>query len=217
MKKRIKIQGFLIVFAVAVSVFFAKFFFRYPVNAGLDKFLDAAGILIFLLGFLFRIAARGYKAETSQESRKLVVSGPYRLVRNPMYLGTFLIGTGIILTLFVWWVFFLFLAVCLMIYVPQVRREENILHQRFGKDYEDYCKAVPRFMPALGKANLRDCLSFRVEWVKKEISSLAGAVIFIFAVKFWKTGSLAMPVFLVVIFIALLTALFYEEDTSGKN
>ena len=217
MKKRIKIQGFLIVLAVAVSVLFAKFFFRYPVNAGLDKFLDAAGILIFLFGFLCRIAARGYKAETSQESRKLVTSGPYRLVRNPMYLGTFLIGTGIILTLFLWWVFFLFLAVCLMIYVPQVQGEENILRQRFGKEYEDYCKATPRFLPALGKTNLRDCLSFRAGWVKKEISSLAGAVIFIVAVKFWKADSLAMPVFLLIVFTAVFAALFYEEDIPGKN
>ena len=104
-----------------------------------------------------------------------------------------------------------------MIYVPQVRREENILHQRFGKEYQDYCKAVPRFMPALRKADLRDCLSFRAEWVKKEISSLSVAIIFIFAVKFWKTGSLVMPVFLMIIFIAVLTALFYEEDIPGKN
>jgi len=168
-----------------------------------------------------RIAARGYKAEMSLESKRLVISGPYRLIRNPMYLGTLLIGLGIILALFAWWINFIFLAVFLWIYMPQIRHEEQILSQRFGQDYQAYCKKTPRLfptVPAWFKTDLRESLAFKKIWLKKEIGSLAAAVAFIMAIKIWQ-GSGAFRVFLVIVVLAaIIYTVFHEKkDTAAKG
>ncbi len=221
MKKRIKIQGFLIFVAIALSFLFSKFLFRQPQNSILSRFIDGFGAGLFLLGFLLRIAARGYKAEMSLESKRLVISGPYRLIRNPMYLGTLLIGLGIILALFAWWINFIFLAVFLWIYMPQIRHEEQILSQRFGQDYQAYCKKTPRLfptVPAWFKTDLRESLAFKKIWLKKEIGSLAAAVAFIMAIKIWQ-GSGAFRVFLVIVVLAaIIYTVFHEKkDTAAKG
>jgi protein-S-isoprenylcysteine O-methyltransferase Ste14 len=83
--------------------------------------------------------------------RRLVITGPYRWVRNPMYLGlgVALIGEAIVfpnvtrlmLTLVVvlWIVISLFVMAC----------EEPTLRRLFGADYEAYCRNVRRWIPRL--------------------------------------------------------------------
>jgi protein-S-isoprenylcysteine O-methyltransferase Ste14 len=79
--------------------------------------------------------------------RKLVVRGIYRRVRNPMISGVFsmLLGEAIFFgewALFVWFVFFV--AVNLT-YTPL--SEERDLLRRFGADYAEYKRNVPRWIP----------------------------------------------------------------------
>lgn len=216
MKKRIKIQGFLIFSAAMLSFLLAKFLSRPVYDGAWGKVLDTIGVDIFLSGFLFRIAARDYKAKTSLESKRLVAGGPYALVRNPMYLGTFLIGAGIILILFAWWVFFLFLAIFLAIYLLQVRREETILRKRFGAEYAEYCKNVPRFLPkliGLGEINLLKCLYFKWSGLKKELPSLLGSAIFIILIKIRAAyADLGFFIFILVAFMAVAAVLFYGKE-----
>jgi len=83
--------------------------------------------------------------------RKLVISGPYRFVRNPMYLGMglVLIGEAIvfpniaILMLGLTAVLWLFVSAFVIVY------EEPTLRRMFGSDYESYCRAVRRWIPRL--------------------------------------------------------------------
>ena len=84
-----------------------------------------------------------------EPTSKLVISGPYAYVRNPMITGVVLILTGEALMLSSW-------AVCIwaivfliinMFYFPL--SEEPGLRKRFGKEYEEYCKNVPRYIPRL--------------------------------------------------------------------
>ncbi len=79
--------------------------------------------------------------------KELVVSGLYRYVRNPMYVGVLLIQIGNILCFgslaqVVYW-FFLFIGFNLFIRV----NEEPYLLKTFGSRYEVYCRAVPRWIP----------------------------------------------------------------------
>ena len=83
--------------------------------------------------------------------RRLVVSGPYRWVRNPMYLGmgVALIGEAIVfpnltLTILVT-VALLFVFVSLFV----LGYEEPTLRRMFGTDYENYSRAVRRWIPRL--------------------------------------------------------------------
>jgi protein-S-isoprenylcysteine O-methyltransferase Ste14 len=80
-------------------------------------------------------------------TQRLVVEGPYRHVRNPMISGvlTVLLGEAALFgsPALVWW-FLGFLAVN-AVWFPLV--EEPGLRRRFGGDYEEYARAVPRWIP----------------------------------------------------------------------
>jgi protein-S-isoprenylcysteine O-methyltransferase Ste14 len=190
MKKRIRVQGTLVVFGFILFVFLARFIFQNSRNAVLDEFLDFLGWNLVLLGFLFRISGRGVKSEMSRSSHNLVTAGSYSLTRNPMYFGTFLIGTGIILILCNWWVFPLFVAIYLSIYIPQMRKEEEKLSQAFGDAYIAYCKKTPKFFPNFKRLALSDAavyLPVKSLWIKSEFNSLAANVVVIFAMEIWES------------------------------
>ena|SRR5215469_7003308 len=75
--------------------------------------------------------------------------GPYKYVRNPIHIAwvTFFIGLGLYLRSPSILLFAVaFFAVC-YVYVLQV--EEPSLKKRFRTEYEEYCKAVPRYVPRL--------------------------------------------------------------------
>lgn len=191
MKKRIKIQGFLIFAAVVATVAFYEFLFPRWQDQRWDIFFDVLGFCIVLSGFLFRISSRGYKAEKSRSSTALVKDGPYALIRNPMYLGTFLIGCGITITLFRPWAFLLFCTVYLAIYIPQVKKEEAVLLKAFGKEYQDYCGVTPKYCPRFYLLlHLRENLPVKSPWIKKELSSLFAAGFLILAIEAWQDALL---------------------------
>ena len=80
--------------------------------------------------------------------RNLITSGPYAVSRNPMMGGWFIsfFGIGILLgstTLFL--IATPLLTVCFTAFVTRI--EEPELTKRFGGDYVQYCKEVPRFFP----------------------------------------------------------------------
>lgn len=222
MKKRIKIQGFLIFLAVTLTILLSKFLFPRWKQQALDEFLDALGIGLVLFGFLFRIAARGYKAEVSNEGKTLIKDGLYALMRHPMYFGTLLIGAGIVLVLFQWWVFLLFLIVFLLIYIPQINREETTLHRRFGEEYKNYCKRTPLYFPnisVLFKADLREYLFLKWSWIKKELPSCIGVTGLIIAIEaredvrsfgYSEYAKELLELSFIVIFFIIIFSLFYE-------
>jgi hypothetical protein len=78
---------------------------------------------------------------------RLLTRGPYRLVRNPLYLAIFLGLSGAAFA--VGDLGFLFMAVLLVAFQRGivVRSEERELQARFGADYEAYCHDTSRFVP----------------------------------------------------------------------
>ena len=83
--------------------------------------------------------------------KQLVITGLYRHVRNPIYLGALSVhlgsivwfGSGLLIAYFICFVIVYYLLVLFI--------EEPILKSTFGKEYEDYRKSVPRWIPRLGK------------------------------------------------------------------
>jgi protein-S-isoprenylcysteine O-methyltransferase Ste14 len=81
--------------------------------------------------------------------RHLVVRGPYAYVRNPMISGvaSVLLGEALLLLSrphLEWALIFLLINA---VYIPLL--EEPLLRERFGDDYRDYCRHVPRLLPRL--------------------------------------------------------------------
>jgi len=99
---------------------------------------------------MFEFAWRGYGTPAPMDPpRRLVVSGIYRFVRNPMYVGfaILLLGqawlTGRIEIVYETLFYLAFFTIFVMAY------EEPALRSKFGDDYREYCRNVRRWIPRL--------------------------------------------------------------------
>ena len=104
-----------------------------------------AGSVISIIGILIRGWASGH----IHKNQNLAISGPYAFTRNPLYLGSLLLGVGFTVASGVWWLALIFIVLFLGIYLPVMRVEAEDLTQIFGADFEEYKKAVPLFFPRL--------------------------------------------------------------------
>ena len=215
--------------AAVAAALFLNLFLPKTENRILRESLDAAGIVLVLTGFLFRVSGRGYKFDHSSEGIKLVTGGVYALIRNPMYLGTFLIGVGVSLYVFSWWAALAFGFIFLAIYVPQIKKEEKILNSRFGQVYKHYCQVAPRFFPrpsGLFNKSLRQHIFFKWRWVKKELPSLIAVIVLLTAAGICKDvklyGGISWQKELIkldrIIFcLVVITIIFYEKENLPKK
>jgi len=108
-----------------------------------DKSLGS-GIPFIIAGELIRLWANGYAIK----SEKLTTSGPYAIVRHPLYLGTMLLAVGFIVLLRIYYVGPALLVVMAIVYAGTIRKEERMLEGKF-KEYADYRKKVPAMVPTL--------------------------------------------------------------------
>lgn len=101
------------------------------------------GIGFIIAGLLIRLWSNGYAIKND----KLTTSGPYGLVRNPLYLGTFLIAIGFTVALSMNWAGVLFLAALGYMYYRTIQGEQKILAGKFGESYAQYVSKVPAMFP----------------------------------------------------------------------
>ena len=81
-----------------------------------------------------------------QVTRAMIEEGPYRLSRNPLYLGLLALYLGLtLLTPTFWGLILLPLAVLLLLW-GAIRPEERFLHERFGARYDSYTRRVRRWL-----------------------------------------------------------------------
>jgi len=164
MKKRVKMDSAILSFIIIMTGFLFVFRNAYPLNPILDDGLDFIGFMVLLGGVMLRMAARGHKKAHSLKSQKLVTSGPYTLVRNPMYFGSFLMGAGFILMAWPWWSLPLFAFIFYIRFDRQIIKEEKYLTKLAGEQYLRYCKRVGKFFPSLRhlpKAQLRKVINLK--------------------------------------------------------
>src|SRR6267378_6563866 len=103
------------------------------------------GGLVALPGLALRAWATGHL----RKNDALATTGPYSYTRNPLYLGSFVMGVGFTVASGRLVLGILFAALFLGIYVPVMRVESATLAKLFGESYRGYLKAVPLFWPRL--------------------------------------------------------------------
>jgi protein-S-isoprenylcysteine O-methyltransferase Ste14 len=107
------------------------------------RFLIPSLILV-IIGEFIRIWAAGHL----QKEKILTTGGPYRFIRNPLYLGSFLIAIGFGLISGSIWVWILIIAYFALVYIPVIRYEEMILREKFS-EYSAYAAKVPALYPTV--------------------------------------------------------------------
>ena len=141
------------------------------------------GGTIAAAGVALRAFAAGYLAK----NQSLATSGPYAWTRNPLYLGSSLVGAGLALAGGNWILALACVLLFAAIYWPVIRREEEFLRRQFGAVYDQYAERVPLFLPRFRR--LAGGERFRWEQYRKnhEYEALLGyaAVMIFLAIRTW--------------------------------
>jgi len=120
-------------------------------NPDADRLLLLAGLLLVVAGHALRalviglayIRRGGKDKEIFAEG--LVQAGIFAHCRNPLYVGNLVVVCGLVLIHGGAWMYLLALPFFVFVYASIVAAEETYLHERFGAQYADYCRRVPRF------------------------------------------------------------------------
>lgn len=121
--------------------FLAGLFFLWSADPTPRSFVF--GTLLMLSGEVIRFVSAGTLIKFEGVTR----NGIYGFVRNPLYLGSFIIGAGACLTGRNIPFTLMFLVFFPMIYLQVIRREEAWLTNRYGEPYIAYLREVPRIFP----------------------------------------------------------------------
>jgi protein-S-isoprenylcysteine O-methyltransferase Ste14 len=138
----------LIYLAIAAAV---SWWLGWPRIPGLP--LVALGIALVIVGLILPVWAivlfrhDGTEVSpTSPSNRKLIVAGPYRFTRNPMYLGLVILTLGIAVWVGAWPMLIVPLAVFITANWVHIPFEEAKMRRQFGAAYEDYLGRVRRWL-----------------------------------------------------------------------
>lgn len=134
----------------------------------------ALGAVLIVPGLLIRALASGHV----RKNEALAISGLYAYTRNPLYLGSLLIGIGFAVAARSWWVGVALVVMFFAIYVPVIRGEEAFLRERFP-EFEEYARRVPRMLPRITPARADQDggeFSFDLYLKHREYNALVGAL-----------------------------------------
>jgi hypothetical protein len=101
------------------------------------------GLLVAAAGEACRVWAAGYLTKWKGLTR----IGPYAWTRNPLYLGSLVVGIGFAVATARWEVGVLLAAFVLLVYAPVIQTEARRLAETYPEAYAEYAREVPLFLP----------------------------------------------------------------------
>jgi protein-S-isoprenylcysteine O-methyltransferase Ste14 len=117
-----------------------------------DAWIRIVGVIIVVAGLVLIFSALATFRRTGQDpkpwtpSPELIVQGPYRSTRNPMYVGLACILVGLGLALNNLWFLLLAAVALLVVHFIAVLPEEKYLNEKFGSSYKEYRTKVRRYI-----------------------------------------------------------------------
>jgi len=106
------------------------------------------GGAVAVAGAALRIWAAGH----IDKGRRLARGGPYAFTRNPLYLGSLIMATGVLLAGRTYWLLIPFVILYIAVYYPVMKAEEDELRGGFGQAFDEFAARVPLFFPSFHKA-----------------------------------------------------------------
>ena len=137
----------------SISAFAIPIVLKIFLHGRTSMLLLIVGLIIVIMGMALRIYSAGYlwgrHIVTKLEADILCTSGPYAYLRSPLYLGNFIVGVGICISLNEWYGYTLFLINFICMYSIIIPYEERFLQEKFGDVYIKYKANTRRLLPKL--------------------------------------------------------------------
>ncbi len=150
-----------------------------------DPKLYVTGLGVAGLGEAIRLWAAGHL----ERWKGLTTSGPYAWTRNPLYLGSVLVGLGFALATGRWEILVLLALFLFLVYRPVMRREAAALAEAHPEPYAAYAEEVPLFLPRVTpyRGGVGRRFSWKRVWSNCEHVTVLGvsAVAALIGLKFW--------------------------------
>jgi len=189
--------------------------------------------LLSLAGLALRAYTVGYvpsgtsgRNAKEQRATRLNTTGMYSVVRNPLYLGNFIILLGVVLSLKVWWLV-LIVTMAFFVYMERIiLTEEKFLTESFGEVYLAWCRKTPVIIPNLSLWKKPD-MPFSLKTVlKREYQGFLGIGTAFFVTEFivdlyfegqpfheWVVEDIAWPAIYALIVAISLTLRYLKKNT----
>ncbi len=196
-------------------------FIAYPFVARITPFSYIAGAMLMLLGLGIRFWASGHISK----SRLLATSGPYAYIRNPLYVGNFILGLGIAVIPNNIWLLLYYMITFTVLYIGTIKEEQENLEEKFGQAYRDYVTCVPAFLP-YGKAYKnaeKKRFDIHQSFKNGEFIRLCGFLILLIFIYLWWSFVLKREpfgkdnVFALFLFVVFLLLLWFNISIRRKN
>jgi protein-S-isoprenylcysteine O-methyltransferase Ste14 len=107
----------------------------------------AGGMLLFAVCVIY--LNRAFLGDVEPVTDRLIATGPYRLIRHPLYLGMFVATIGLAVAFRSPWGMLISLAVFIPTGLWRARLEEQALARRFGQKWEDYAAETYFILPPI--------------------------------------------------------------------
>jgi len=128
-----------------------------PGSESASPFLIGAGVATTVVGELIRLWGvyhiGAISRTRSERLGPLVATGPFALLRNPLYVGNILLWVGFTIAARMLWLAPIVLVLLALEYHAIVRWEETLLESRLGQIYLDYAARVPRWIPSFNRGD----------------------------------------------------------------
>lgn len=113
---------------------------------------------VSFFGLFIRCITIGYvprrtsgRNSKKQVAKSLNTTGIYSVVRNPLYLGNFMIMLGIVMFTQAWWAIVVTILLYWLYYERIIYAEEEFLSEKFGKTFLEWAESTPVFIPKLSR------------------------------------------------------------------
>ncbi|MBD3348268.1 MAG: hypothetical protein GF400_03600 [Candidatus Eisenbacteria bacterium] len=147
-----RLGGFLFRARSATPVILLLVVVFWPTGGGLSFRRGALAAALIIGGEWYRIRAVGVAGKCTRTRgsnvKELVTAGPFARVRNPLYIGNFVLTYGLVVLSKVDWLLWVFPLAFFLQYAAIVAWEERVLSESFGEEYEHYRAHVPAWLPS---------------------------------------------------------------------
>jgi len=144
--------AFVIVILITATIILTRYDL-FVITEAVRPTMRIIGLAIYFLGLALRYVARIYLGRyfsthvRIQADHQLIIVGPYRILRHPLYVGLLLLVVGVPLYIGNWLTFIIALISLTGLLNIRILHEERMLLLKFGSVYSTYLKQSYRFIP----------------------------------------------------------------------